>query len=113
MSKDCSAYRSVGYIHVRDGKAHSDGEGEVGEVELIRSLLAWKGKPSGRFFGSIVKVSVVECKRTVQYSPRRDNSSCGHESHRDATCSIQVAYSGHQPDCQRHTHQAYKDDEKQ
>jgi hypothetical protein len=61
MSKDCSAYRSVSYIHVRDGKAHSDGEGEVGEVELIRSLLAWKGKPSGRFFGSIVQVSVVKC----------------------------------------------------
>ena len=47
MSKDRSAYRSVGYIHVRDGKAHSDGEGEVGEVELVRILLAWKGKPSG------------------------------------------------------------------
>jgi hypothetical protein len=47
MSKDRSAYRSVGYIHVRDGKAHSDGESEVGEVELVWALLAWKGKPSG------------------------------------------------------------------
>ena len=54
MSKDRSAYRSVGYIHVRDGKARGDGEGEVGEVELVWALLAWKGKPSGRFFGSIV-----------------------------------------------------------
>ena len=74
MSKDRSAYRSVGYIHVRDGKARSDGEGEVGEVELVRTLIAWKGKPSGRFFGSIVEVSVVERKRAVKYSPRRDNS---------------------------------------
>jgi hypothetical protein len=54
MPEDRSVYRSVGYIHVRDGKANSDGEGEVGEVELVRILLAWKGKPSGRFFGSIV-----------------------------------------------------------
>ena len=69
MSKDCSAYRSVGYIHVRDGKARSDSEDEVGEVELIRILLAQKGKPSGRLFGSIVKVSVVECIRAVKHSP--------------------------------------------
>jgi hypothetical protein len=74
MSKDCSTYRSVCYIHVRDGKAHSDGEGEVGEVELIGILLAREGKPSGRFFGSIVLECVVERKRAVKYSPRRDNS---------------------------------------
>jgi hypothetical protein len=54
MSKDRSAYRSVGYIHVRDGEARGDGEGEGGEVELVWALFAWKGKPSSRFFGSIV-----------------------------------------------------------
>jgi hypothetical protein len=74
MSKDSSAYRSVGYIHVRDGKARTDREGEVGEVELVRTLVAGKGKPSGRFFGSIVQVSVVERIGGVQYPPRRDNS---------------------------------------
>ncbi len=74
MPKNCSAYRSVCYIHVRDGKAHSDGEREVGEVELIWILLAWEVKPSGRLFGSIVLVSVVECKGGVKYPPRRDNS---------------------------------------
>jgi hypothetical protein len=88
MSKDCSTYRSVGYIHVRDGKASSDGEGEVGEVELIRILLARKVKPSGRLFGSIVLVSVVERKGAVKYSPRRDNSQGGHDSYREATCSF-------------------------
>ena len=74
MSKDRSAYRSVGYIHVRDGKARGYGEGEVGEVELIRILPIRKVKPSGRLFGSIVLVSVVECILGVKYSPRRDNS---------------------------------------
>jgi len=47
MPEDRSAYRLVGYIHVRDGKARSDGEGEVGEVELVGTLVTWKGKPSG------------------------------------------------------------------
>src|SRR5215216_3997677 len=72
MSKDRSAYRLVGYIHVRDGKARSDGEGEVGEVELVRTLVAWKGKPSGRFFGSIVlgKRSGVQTSCGVFPTPR-------------------------------------------
>ena len=35
MSKDCSTYRSVGYIHVRDGKARTNSEGEVGEVAEV------------------------------------------------------------------------------
>ena len=74
MSKDCSAYRSTRYIHVRDGKARTDREGEVGEVQLIRTFVAGKGKPSGRFFGSIVLVSVVEGIGAVKYYPRRDNS---------------------------------------
>jgi hypothetical protein len=60
MSKDSSAYPSVGYIHVRDGEARTYREGEVGKVELVRTLVAGKGMPSGGFFGSIVQVSVVE-----------------------------------------------------
>ena len=73
MPKDCLAYRSVGYIYVGDGKARSDRKSEVGKVELIRTLLAGKGKPSGRFFGSVVQVSVVECIGGVKYCPRRDH----------------------------------------
>ena len=65
MSKDRSAYRSVGYIYVRDSEGRTDCEGEVGEVLLVRALLAGKGKPSGRIFGSIVLVGVVERSREI------------------------------------------------
>jgi len=74
MSKDCSAHRITGYIDVRDGNARADRKGEIGKVALRRTLLARKGKPSGRFFGSIVQVSVVERIGGVEYSPRRDHS---------------------------------------
>jgi hypothetical protein len=88
MSKDCLAYRWVGYSHVRDGKARADGEGEVGEVQLLWALLARKGKPSGRFFGSIVQVSVVQRIGDVKYSPRRDHSQSIQDDHRYASCSF-------------------------
>jgi len=53
MPKDRSAYRSVGYVYVRDGKARTDRESEVGEVRLIWTLLARKDKAAGRFFKPI------------------------------------------------------------
>ena len=74
MSKDCLAHRIVGYIDVGDGKARADRKCEIGKVALLRSLLTGKGKPSGRFFGSIVEVSVVERIGSVKYSLRRDHS---------------------------------------
>ena len=74
MSKDCLAHRIVGYIDVGDGDARADRKSEVGKIALLRTLLAGKGKPSGRFFGSIVQVSVVERIGGVKYSPRRDHS---------------------------------------
>jgi hypothetical protein len=60
MSKDCLSHPTVSYIDVGDGKARADRKGEIGKVALLRTLLAGKGKPPGRFFGSIVQVSVVE-----------------------------------------------------
>src|SRR5215208_5761860 len=111
MFKDSSAYRSVGYIHVRDGKARTYREGEVGEVELVRTLVAGKGKPSGRFSGSIVQVSVVQRIGGVKYPPRRDNSQSSYKSQRYASYRFQVAYIRHQADGQHQSHQAYEDDE--
>jgi hypothetical protein len=99
MPKDCSAHQRVGYVHVGDGKARTDREGEVGEVQLVRTLLAGKGKPSGRSFGSIVQVSVVECVGGMKHSPRRDHAQSGHESQRCASHSLQVAYVGYQANC--------------
>jgi hypothetical protein len=74
MSKDCLAHRIVGYIDVGDGKARADRKGEIGKVALLRTLLAGKGKPSGRFFGSIVQVSLVERIGGVKYFPCQDHS---------------------------------------
>ena len=91
MYKDCLAHRIVGNIDVGDGKARADRKGEIGKVALLRTLLAGKGKPSGRFFGSIVQVSVVERIGGVKHPPRRDNSYSGHESQRCAPHGFQVA----------------------
>ena len=74
MSKDCLAYRIVSYINVGDGKARTDRKGEIGKVALPWTLLAGKIKPSGRLFGSVVKVGVVERIGGVEYCPRRDHS---------------------------------------
>jgi hypothetical protein len=74
MPKDRLAHRIVGYIDVGDGKARAYRKGEIGKVALLRTLLAGKGKPSRRFLGSIVQVSVVERIGAVKYSPRRDHS---------------------------------------
>ena len=70
MSKYCSAHRIFRYIDLGNGNARADSEGEIGKVALRRTLLAGKGKPSGRFFGSIVQVSVVERIGGIEYSPR-------------------------------------------
>ena len=74
MSKDCLAHRIVGYINVGDGKARTDRKGEIGKVALLWTLLAGKVKPSGRLFGPVVKVGVVERIGGVEYCPRRDHS---------------------------------------
>src|ERR671933_1278045 len=113
MSKDCSAYRWVGHFHVRDGKARADGEGKVGEVQLLWAPLTRKGKPSGRFFRSIVQVSVVECIGGTKHSPRRDHSQSVQDDRRYASYSFQIAEIRREADCQQKTHQAYEDDEKQ
>jgi hypothetical protein len=60
VSEGCPAHRLAGYIDVGDGKARADGEGEIGEVALLRTLLAREVEPPGRFLGSIVEVGVVE-----------------------------------------------------
>src|SRR5215216_1062718 len=96
MPKDCSAHQRVGYVHIGDGKARTD---RVGEVHLVRTLLAGKGKRSGRSFRSIVQVSVVECVGGMKHSPRRDHAQSGHESQRCASHSLQVAYVGYQANC--------------
>jgi hypothetical protein len=67
VSKDCLACRIVRHIDVGDGKARADRKSEVGKIALLRTLLAGKGKPSGRIFGSIVLVGVVERVGAVKY----------------------------------------------
>ena len=113
MSKDCSAHRIFRYIDVGNGNARADRKGEIGKVALRRTLLAWKRKPSGRVFGSILLVSVMERVGGVKYPPRRDNTYRSHEGQGYASCRFQVTYFGREADRQHQTHKAYEDDKKQ
>lgn len=45
VSENHPAIRRVGYPHIRNGQAHSDGEGGVGEVELAWLLIAGNARP--------------------------------------------------------------------
>src|SRR5215203_6720202 len=107
MSEYRLAHRIVGHVDVGDGEARAHRQGEIGEVALLRALLAGEVEPSGRFFGSIVHVGVVERVGAVRYSPGREHPQRGHDGQGYAPYGFQVTHFGSKADRQHQAHQAY------